>query len=78
VIDVLEEGGRRIAAKQCDSRRRAFPKARVLATLAGLPGRKYLRGLNFSGTASIGNFKPQLAWKSIRQWLEAMQLIPAA
>jgi hypothetical protein len=27
---------------------------------------------------SIANFKPQLAWKSIRQWLEKMQLILAA
>jgi hypothetical protein len=27
---------------------------------------------------SITNFKPQAAWKSIRHWLEAMQIIPAA
>jgi hypothetical protein len=30
------------------------------------------------GTPSIANLKPQCAWKSIRQWLEAMQLIAAA
>jgi hypothetical protein len=30
------------------------------------------------GTPSITNCKPQLAWKSIHQWLEAMQVIAAA
>jgi hypothetical protein len=30
------------------------------------------------GTPSITNFKPQPAWRTIRQWLEAMQLIAAA
>ena len=30
------------------------------------------------GTPSIANSKPQPTWKSIRQWLEAMQLIAAA
>jgi hypothetical protein len=29
-------------------------------------------------TPSIANFNPQPAWKSIRQWLEAMQVIAAA
>ena len=29
-------------------------------------------------TPSIANFKPQAAWRSIRQWLDAMQLIAAA
>ncbi len=27
---------------------------------------------------TIANLKPQAAWKSIRQWLEAMQAIAAA
>jgi hypothetical protein len=26
------------------------------------------------GSPSIANFKPQPAWRAIRQWLEAMQL----
>jgi hypothetical protein len=30
------------------------------------------------GTPSIANFKPQSVWRSIRQWLEAVQLIQAA
>lgn len=30
-----------------------------------------------NGTSSIANFKPQPAWKGIRQWLESMQLIVA-
>jgi hypothetical protein len=29
-------------------------------------------------TPSIANFKPQPAWRSIRQWLEGMQLVRPA
>jgi hypothetical protein len=29
-------------------------------------------------TPSIANLKPRTVWKSVRQWLEAMQQIPAA
>jgi hypothetical protein len=31
-----------------------------------------------SKTAWAREFKPRLAWKSFRQWLEAMQLVVAA
>ena len=43
--------------------------------LSDSAGRQVLMGWY---TPSIANFKPQLAWKSIRQWLEKMQLILAA